>query len=99
MGRLKELARFLPDCVVLFARLARDPSTSRATRLTLAATAAYLASPIDLIPDFIPVLGLLDDALLLGLVLRLVVRRAGPARVRLHWPGSESSLNAVLRLA
>jgi len=45
------------------------------------------------------VLGLLDDALLVALVLRLVVRRAAPARVRLHWPGPESSLNAVLRLA
>jgi uncharacterized membrane protein YkvA (DUF1232 family) len=65
----------------------------------LGATAAYLASPIDLIPDFIPVLGQLDDALLLALVLRLVVRRAGPALVRESWPGSEASLNAVLRLA
>jgi uncharacterized membrane protein YkvA (DUF1232 family) len=99
MGRLRELARFLPDCAVLFARLARDPGSSRATKLMLGAAAAYLASPIDLIPDFIPVLGQLDDALLLALVLRLVVRRAGSALVREHWPGSEGSLNAILRLA
>jgi uncharacterized membrane protein YkvA (DUF1232 family) len=99
MGRLRELVRFLPDCAVMFARLARHPDTSRATRLMLGGTAAYLASPIDLIPDFIPVLGQLDDALLLALVLRLVVRRAGPELVRESWPGSEASLNAVLRLA
>jgi uncharacterized membrane protein YkvA (DUF1232 family) len=65
----------------------------------LAAAAVYLASPIDLIPDFIPVVGLLDDALVLALVLRLLVRRAGAELVREKWPGTEASLNAVLRLA
>jgi len=93
------LARFAPDCAVLFARLARDPRMPRSSKLMLAGMAAYLASPIDLIPDFIPVLGQLDDALLLALVLRRLLGRAGPELVREHWPGPDASLRAVLRLA
>jgi uncharacterized membrane protein YkvA (DUF1232 family) len=96
--RLRTLAGFVPDCAVLFARVARDPRAPRGMTPVLLATAAYLAFPIDLIPDFIPVLGLLDDALVLAAALRFVLRRAGPELVREHWPGPESSLNALLRL-
>ena len=99
MTRARELARFVPDCARLFARLARDHRTPRRARWLLAASGAYLASPIDLIPDFIPVVGQLDDALVVALVLRLLVRSAGPEVVRERWPGSEAALNAVLRLA
>jgi|SRR5215207_9295912 len=95
----RQLARFVPDLAVLFARLARDPHVSRLRRMSLLALAAYLASPIDLIPDFIPVIGQLDDAVLAALVLRWVMRGAGAERVREHWPGSQQSLHAVLRLA
>ena len=80
-------------------RLARDPRVPRRRRLLLLALAGYLVMPIDLIPDFIPVIGLLDDALLVVLVLRGVLRAAGPDAVREHWRGSEAGLAAVLRAA
>ena len=102
MGRREDaraLAGFVPDCLVLARRLAADPATPRADRLLLAGLAAYLASPLDLVPDFVPLAGQLDDAVLVGLALRHVVRRHGPERVRVAWPGPESSLRAVLRLA
>jgi uncharacterized membrane protein YkvA (DUF1232 family) len=98
VSRLRATAGFVPDCALLFARLARDGRTPRSLAVGLAVTGAYLASPIDLIPDFIPVIGYLDDAVVLGLVLRWTLRRAGPELVREHWPGPESSLNALLRL-
>ena len=59
----------------------------------------YLVSPIDLIPDFLPVIGHLDDALLVAAALRYVLRKAGPAVVEENWPGSERGLELVLRLA
>jgi uncharacterized membrane protein YkvA (DUF1232 family) len=90
---------FIPDCAVLFKRLIGDPAVPRRRKAMLALLVAYLASPIDLIPDFIPVIGVLDDALMVGLALRAVVRGGGPEVVQRHWPGPESSLNLVLRLA
>jgi uncharacterized membrane protein YkvA (DUF1232 family) len=90
-------ARFVPDCAVLFARLLRDPEVPRRRKLVLGLLAAYLASPIDLVPDFIPVAGQLDDAIVAGLALRFVLRGAGPELVREHWPGPEASLQVVLR--
>ncbi|TMM01446.1 MAG: DUF1232 domain-containing protein [Actinobacteria bacterium] len=92
------LARFAPDCAVLLGRLARDPRVPRARRIALGAGVLYLACPIDLIPDFVPVAGQLDDAIVLALLLRGVVRAAGPEIVREHWPGPERSLTAVLAL-
>jgi uncharacterized membrane protein YkvA (DUF1232 family) len=88
----------VPDCAILVGRLAREKELSRARRLTLLGLAAYLAMPFDLVPDFIPVIGLLDDALLLALVLRGVIAAAGPEIVRRHWSGPDSSLRVVLRL-
>jgi uncharacterized membrane protein YkvA (DUF1232 family) len=98
MRRARALARFVPDCAVLFVRLARDRRTPRTLAWGLVAIGAYLATPIDLVPDFIPVLGYVDDAIVLALALRWVLRRAGPELVREHWPGAESSLNTLLRL-
>jgi uncharacterized membrane protein YkvA (DUF1232 family) len=95
----RALARFVPDCVVLFQRLLSDPRVSRGRRLLLLALVAYLAMPFDLVPDFIPVAGQLDDAILVALVLRTVLRAAGADLVREHWPGPETALDAVLRLA
>jgi uncharacterized membrane protein YkvA (DUF1232 family) len=99
VGRVRQLARFVPDLGVLFLRLARDRRVPALRRLSLLVLGAYLASPIDLIPDFIPVIGQLDDAALAAVVLRSVVRGAGPNVVRDHWPGTSRSLNVVLRLA
>jgi uncharacterized membrane protein YkvA (DUF1232 family) len=59
----------------------------------------YLVVPIDLVPDFIPVAGQLDDAVVVGLALRGVVRAAGPSLIAEHWPGPASSLGVILRLA
>jgi uncharacterized membrane protein YkvA (DUF1232 family) len=95
----RALAGFVPDCVVLFRRLLGDARVSRPRKLMLLALVAYLALPLDLIPDFIPVAGQLDDAILVALVLRGVLRGAGPGLVRNHWPGPPSSLRLMLRLA
>ena len=93
------LARFIPDCVVLFRRLLADPRVSRWRKLPVAALIAYLAMPLDLVPDFIPVVGVLDDAILVALVLRTVLGGAGRGLVEEHWPGPERSLRVVLRFA
>ena len=93
------LARFVPDCAVLFARLGRDERLPRRYKLLLLALVGYLALPFDLVPDFVPVAGQLDDAILVALALRLTVRRSGAGLVREHWPGPEVSLRTVERLA
>jgi uncharacterized membrane protein YkvA (DUF1232 family) len=93
------LARFVPDCVVLVRRLLGDPRVPAESKLLLGLLVVYLASPIDLIPDFIPVAGQLDDALLLALALRHLVRRSGTRIVAEHWPGPVQTLNAVLLLS
>jgi uncharacterized membrane protein YkvA (DUF1232 family) len=95
----RALAGLVPDCAVLFARLARDPRVRRRDRAALVALVAYLATPLDLVPDLLPVIGQLDDAILVAVVLRAVLRGAGPDVVREHWPGPEPSLRALLRAA
>jgi uncharacterized membrane protein YkvA (DUF1232 family) len=95
----RALAGFVPDCVVLFRRLLGEPRVSRRQRLLLLALIAYLALPLDLVPDVIPIAGQLDDAILVALVLRAVLRAAGPALVHEHWPGPPASLRLILRLA
>jgi uncharacterized membrane protein YkvA (DUF1232 family) len=84
---------------VLFARLARDARVARRHKLVLLGAAAYLAMPLDLVPDFIPVLGQLDDAVVIALALRAVLRGAGPDLVAEHWPGSPRSLDVLERVA
>ena len=92
-------ARFVPDCLILFKRLLRDPRVPRREKLPLAALVGYLALPFDLVPDFIPVAGALDDAILVVLVLRRMLRRIGSAIVEAHWPGPPASFAFLLRLA
>jgi uncharacterized membrane protein YkvA (DUF1232 family) len=99
VSRVKELARVVPELGSLFLRLARDRRVPLVRRLQLIVLGAYLVSPIDLLPDFIPVIGHLDDAAVAAVVLRGVVRSAGPEVVAEHWPGSARTLNVVLRLA
>lgn len=96
--RLGDLLRLLPDVVRLVRRLAGDPELPTAMRWRLGLLLAYLALPIDLVPDVIPVVGLADDAALVVWTLRAVVRAAGPELVEHHWPGSPDGLVAVLRL-
>jgi uncharacterized membrane protein YkvA (DUF1232 family) len=99
VARVKELARIVPELGKLFMRLGRDRRVPALWRLALIVLGAYLVSPIDLIPDFLPGIGQLDDAAIAAVVLRAVVRAAGPDVVSEHWPGTKASLNVVLRLA
>ena len=93
------LARFVPDCAVLFGRLARDPRVARRHKLVLLSAVAYLAMPFDVIPDFIPIAGQADDAIVVSLALRAALRGAGADLVAEHWPGTEQGLAVVRRLA
>ena len=97
-GLLREALRLLPDVLRLVRRLAADPVLPRGVRVRLALLLAYLAFPLDLIPDFIPVLGYADDAIIVTAVLRSVVRRAGLPAVRRHWPGTDDGFAALCRL-
>lgn len=97
-GLLREALRLLPDVLRLVRRLAADRGLPRGVRVRLALLLAYLALPIDLVPDFIPVLGYADDAIVVTLVLRSVVRRAGLEAVRRHWPGTDDGFAALSRL-
>jgi uncharacterized membrane protein YkvA (DUF1232 family) len=102
VGRREEaraLAVFIPDCLVLVSRVLADERVPRRRKLLLAALLAYLALPFDLVPDFIPVAGQLDDVLVVALVLRRLLRSGGEELVREHWPGPERSLQLVLRAA
>jgi len=96
---LTEALRLLPAVLRLISRLASDPNLPRGVRIRLGALLVYLASPIDLIPDFIPVLGYADDAIIVIAVLRSVARRAGVSAVRAHWPGTDDGFAALARLA
>jgi uncharacterized membrane protein YkvA (DUF1232 family) len=95
---VKEALRLLPDLLRLIKRMAADADTPRGIRIGLAVLLVYLASPIDLIPDFIPVLGYADDAIIVALVLRWTTRHAGADTVTRHWPGTPQGLAAVNRL-
>jgi len=95
----RDVLRLLPDVVRLLRRLAADPALPRGVRFRLLLVVAYVASPIDLVPDFIPLLGYLDDAVVVAVGLRSVIRHAGPEAVDRHWSGSPAGLRAVLRLA
>lgn len=97
-ARLTEALRLLPDALRLLRRLAADRDLPRGVRIRLGLLLAYLAVPFDLIPDFIPVLGYADDAIIVIAVLRSVVRRAGLDAVRRHWPGTDDGFAALSRL-
>ena len=95
----RDVARFIPDCIVLFKRLLGDSRVPRRAKVALALLVPYLALPFDLVPDFIPVAGQLDDAILVAAAVAYVVRRAGRQVVVELWPGSERGLHVVLALA
>jgi uncharacterized membrane protein YkvA (DUF1232 family) len=95
----REALRLLPDVVRLVRRLAADRSLPRGVRIRLGLLVVYLLSPIDLVPDFIPVLGHADDVVVVAWALRSVVRRAGVEALTRHWPGSPAGFSVVTRLA
>jgi uncharacterized membrane protein YkvA (DUF1232 family) len=98
---LRGLPRMLPDTVRVVGRLARDRSIPRSSRILVWALLAYLAMPVDLVPDFLPVIGYADDAILTALVLHRLLRKAGPTKLAEHWPGTPeglATLSQTLRL-
>jgi uncharacterized membrane protein YkvA (DUF1232 family) len=98
-GVAREAMRLLPDTLRLVTALTRDRSLPRGVRVRLWLLLGYLASPIDLVPDFIPVLGYADDVVVTGWVLRSVIRRAGVDAIERHWRGTATGLAVVLRCA
>lgn len=94
----RALARFIPDCIVLVSRLTREPRVPRRSKLLLLGLVAYLSLPFDLVPDFIPVVGQLDDVIIVALFLRHFVAVGGEPLIRELWPGPEQSLALVLGL-
>ena len=94
------LARWPDSCpTALFCSAGCLRIRARRRKVLVAAFIAYLAMPLDLVPDFIPVLGQLDDAILAALTLRALLRGGGEGLLREHWPGPESSFEVVWRLA
>ena len=98
-GAAREVAEFLPNLIRLFRGLLRDPRVPRGSKLLLLIGVAWVASPIDLIPEFIPIAGPLDDAIVAALILRRVVRSAGREVLAEHWGGSPKTLERLLRVA
>jgi uncharacterized membrane protein YkvA (DUF1232 family) len=95
----RELLTLLPNLVRLFRGLLGDERVPRSSKVLLLLGAVWLASPIDLIPEFLPGIGPIDDAVVAGLVLRHVVKRAGPDVVRDHWRGDPRTSAVLLRAA
>lgn len=97
-GAARELLGLIPNLLLLFKDLIRDPRVPRSAKVWLVLGAVWIASPIDLVPEFIPVLGPLDDAIVAAIVLRHLIRRAGADVVADHWRGEEATLQRILRL-
>ena len=91
-ANMQDLIRLLPDVLRLLKRLAADPELLRRIRIALVALIAFVVSPIDLIPDAIPVIGFADDVVLVILVLRWISRTAGRDALARHWPGTPDGL-------
>jgi uncharacterized membrane protein YkvA (DUF1232 family) len=95
----REVARLVPNLVLFFRGLLGDPRVPRRAKVVLAVAAVWIASPIDLIPEFIPIAGPLDDAIVAALALRYVVARTGREVVAEHWRGERTTLELLLRIA
>jgi uncharacterized membrane protein YkvA (DUF1232 family) len=96
---VKALLQALPTIIRALVGIATDPSLPRAAKIALGAAALYLASPIDLLPDFIPLLGYVDDLLLAAILVDGILNFADRALVQRYWPGQPASLEKVARVA
>ena len=96
---VRMLARAVPHCAVLFKRLLADRRVPKRWKIASGFALVYLAVPFDVVPDFIPIAGQLDDAILVALVLRGLLRSAGPRLVREHWPGPPGLVAPLERFA
>jgi uncharacterized membrane protein YkvA (DUF1232 family) len=95
-GLAKDLAAFLPSCVTMLRRLRTDPRVPRRAKVAIAFAAVYVVLPIDVIPDFLPVIGVLDDVVIVALALRYAGRRVPRAVVTDAWPGNPALINRLL---
>lgn len=95
----REIATLVPNLIRLFRGLIKEPRVPRRSKALLALGLVWLASPIDLIPEFLPIVGPLDDAIVSALLLRHLVRRAGRTVVAEHWHGDPATLDRILRFA
>lgn len=92
---MRDLLLTIPKFVLLILRLLADPRVSTADKAILAVAAAYTLSPFDLIPDFLPWIGHLDDLFLLALAIDRLIVRAGPELVLEHWDGPEEAIELL----
>ncbi|MDQ1374191.1 MAG: hypothetical protein QOJ09_1529 [Actinomycetota bacterium] len=95
-GSLKELASFLPDCATTVRRLRRDPRVPRRAKLAVGFAGLWVLSPIDLIPEFLPVIGPLDDVVVVALALRYAARQVPREVLFEAWPGKRSVMERLL---
>ena len=95
-GSLKEFASFLPDCVTTVRRLRGDPRVPRRAKLAVGFAGLWVISPIDLIPEFLPIIGPLDDVVIVALALRYAARRISPDVLYEAWPGRRSVMARLL---
>lgn len=94
-GTLRRLVLFLPQFVVLLKRLMTDPRVPLRSKMLFGGTLVYLVSPIDVIPDFVPGLGQLDDVVLAVIALHSILNRVDPAVIREHWDGDGEIIELV----
>jgi uncharacterized membrane protein YkvA (DUF1232 family) len=99
MRAMLRLLRSLPAVAALAAKVARDPSLPRPVKIALLAAAVYLVSPLDLVPDVVPLLGYVDDLLILAIVLDGVLHFVDRNLLLRYWPGTERSLDGLARTA
>ncbi len=95
-GILRDLAAFLPDCATMIRRLRKDTRVPRSARLAIGFALLWVLSPIDLIPEFLPVIGPLDDIVVVALALRWAARRVPREAVLEAWPGEPALLERLL---
>jgi len=95
-GLLRDLASFMPDCVTTVRRLRRDPRVPRRAKVVVALAGLWLLSPIDLLPEFLPVIGPLDDVVMVALALRYAARQVPREVLVAAWPGEPRLLERLL---
>jgi uncharacterized membrane protein YkvA (DUF1232 family) len=95
-GLAKDLASFLPSCATALHRLRKDPRVPLPAKIAVAIAAVWVISPIDLIPEFLPVIGPLDDVVVVALALRFAARRVPREAIAEAWPGERRLLDRLL---
>ena len=95
LAQLGDLLLFLPRLAVLIGKLIADAEVAATDKLLLGGAILYIASPLDIIPDFVPVIGQLDDIYLVALCLLRLMNRSGEAKLRQHWDGPEDIVKVL----